>query len=119
MNEVYGNTFVALTEYERTRHGGYGRSGQWASGIFFVGMNRGPSAPGKYSITIHDNTFISNDLFVSAGRPVTSTVRIERNTFKLADDPAPTEGHTPFRRIGDELEGKINAGANTFEGMQP
>jgi len=119
MNEVYGNTIVALTEYKRTRHGGYARSGQWASAIFLVGMNNGPAQQGKYSIYIHDNEFISNDLFVSAGRPVTNTVRIERNTFKLADAPAPTEGHTPYRRIGEALENAIKAGGNKFEGMKP
>ena len=30
MNEIYGNTIVALTSYRKTRHGGYGDSGQWA-----------------------------------------------------------------------------------------
>ena len=121
MNEVYNNTIVALTTYRRTRHGGYGRSGQWASGIYFVGMTSGPAEGGKYSIYIHDNTFISNDLFASSGsrRGVTNTVRIERNTFKLADDPAPTQGHTPFRGLGGALEAKIKAGNNKFEGMQP
>ncbi|GAH71646.1 unnamed protein product, partial [marine sediment metagenome] len=68
---------------------------------------------------IHDNEFVGNDLFASAGRPVTNTVRIEKNTFKLASDPAPTEGHAPFRRIGGALEGRIKAGGNTFEGMAP
>ena len=121
MNEVYGNTFIALTEYKNTRHGGYGRSGQWASAIYFVGMERGPAAEGRYSIYIHDNTFLSNDLFASSGsrRGVTNTVRIERNTFKLADDPAPTEAHTALRNLGEELERRIQAGGNTFEGMRP
>ena len=121
MNEVYGNTFVALTTYERTRHGGYGRSGQWASAIYLVGMTHGPADEGKYAITIHDNTFISNDLFASTGsrRGVTSTVRIERNKFILAKDPKPTATHAPFRRLGKQLEEKIKAGNNTFEGMQP
>jgi len=63
MNQVNSNTFVALTEYRQTRHGGYGDSGQWASSIYFVGMNKGPSQNGAYSIFIHDNQFISNDLF--------------------------------------------------------
>jgi len=121
MNEVYGNTFVALTTYRKTRHGGYGRSGEWASGIYFVGMTRGPAAEGRYAIDIHDNTFISNDLFVSSGsrRGVNMTVKVRNNTFKLADDPAPTEGHTPFRLLGKAMEEAVKAGGNTFEGMQP
>jgi len=84
-------------------------------------MERGPADEGKYSIYIHDNTFISNDLFASSGsrRGVTNTVRMERNTFKLADDPAPTQGHTPFRNLGGDLEAKVKAGNNKFEGMQP
>ncbi len=121
MNEVHDNTIIALTSYPRTRHGGYGDSGQWASSIYFVGMDRGAARDGKYSIHIHDNTFISNDLFVSTGsrRGVTNTVRVERNTFKLVDDPAPTGGHTPFRNLGGDFEAAIKSGKNTFEGMQP
>jgi len=119
MNEVYDNTFVALTEYEKTRHGGYGNSGEWASAIYFVGMRQGPARAGRYSIFIHDNRFVSNDLFVSSGPPVNMTVRIEKNTFALATKPPPTEGHTPFRRIGDALEKVIRQAGNTFEGMQP
>jgi len=119
MNEVYNNTFVALTEYTNTRHGGYGDSGRWASALFFVGMQRGPAQAGKYAIAIHDNAFISNDLFVSSGRPVNMTVRIRNNSFTLADDPQPTEGHAPFRAIGEALEHGIKAGGNTFKGMQP
>ncbi|HUU44085.1 MAG TPA: hypothetical protein VMX57_09910, partial [Planctomycetota bacterium] len=121
MNDVHNNTFIALTTYRDTRHGGYGNSGQWASGIYFVGMTRGPADAGKYSIFIHDNSFISNDLFASTGsrQGVTNTVRVEKNTFKLADDPPPTKTHAPFRLLGDELDAKIKAGGNTFEGMEP
>lgn len=121
MNEVHNNTIIALTTDARTRHGGYGHSGQWASAIYFVGMDRGPAEEGKYSIYIHDNRFISNDLFMSTGssRGVTNTVRVERNTFKLAGDPAPTEGHTPFRNLGGHFEAKIKSGKNKYEGMQP
>jgi hypothetical protein len=114
MNEVYDNTFVALTEHQRTRHGGYGDSGEWASAIYLVGMDKGPAEPGKHSIFIHDNRFISNDLFVSSRRPVNMTVRIEKNTFTLATDPSPTQGRTAFRRIGAELEERIKAGQNVF-----
>jgi len=119
MNEVYNNTFVALTHYRKTRHGGYGRSGQWASAIYFVGMQHGPAERGKYSIYVHDNQFISNHLCVASYRPVNMTVRIEKNTFTLAGDPAPADGYQPFRRIGPELEAQIKAGQNVFKSMQP
>ena len=119
MNEVYGNTFVALTEYRRTRHGGYGDSGQWASSIYFVGMKSGPAEEGKHSIYVHDNRFLSNDLFVSSGAPVNMTVRVERNTFVLATQPPPTAGHKPFRGLGAALTQAIRSGGNVFQGMGP
>jgi hypothetical protein len=50
---------------------------------------------------------------------VPNTVRVERNTFTLAADPPPTEGHAPFRNLGPDLEAAVMSGANTFEGMQP
>jgi len=119
MNEIAGNTFVALTQHRKTRHGGYGDSGQWAAAIYFVGMNKGPAEPGKYSAWIHHNRFVSNDLFLGSYRPVNMTVRIEKNTFVLATDPPPTESHAPFWRIGPALEAAVRAGGNTFEGMRP
>ena len=82
-------------------------------------MQKGPAEQGNHSIRIRDNTFISNDLFVSSTAPVDMTVPIEGNRFTLATDPPPTEGHTPFRRIGEALEGAIEAGGNVFEGMGP
>jgi len=119
MNEIADNTFVALTEYRKTRHGGYGASGQWASAIYLVGMEKGPAEAGKYSAWIHDNRFVSNDLFVGSYRPVNMTVRIEKNTFELATDPPPTETHQPFWRIGPELEAAVKAGGNVFKGTKP
>jgi len=119
MNEVYENTFIGLTDFRKTRHGGYGDSGQWATGIYFVGMNHGPAQPGKYAAYIHDNRFLSNDAFVAAESPVSMTLRIEKNSFALAKDPPPTEGHTPFWRIGREMEDRIKAGGNAFDGMAP
>ena len=85
------------------------------------GRPGGPAEAGKQSIFIHDNTFIPNDLFTSADsrRGVTSTVCVERNTFKLVADPVPTEGHTPFRSLGGDFEASIKAGKNKFEGMGP
>ncbi|MBM4034375.1 MAG: hypothetical protein FJ291_21735 [Planctomycetes bacterium] len=119
MNEIADNTFVALTEYRKTRHGGYGDSGQWACPLYFVGMDRGPAQPGKHSAWVHDNRFISNDLFIGATGPVNMTVRIEKNTFTLAAAPPPTEGRQPFFKLGPELEAAIRAGANRFEGLPP
>jgi len=119
MNEIHGNTFIALTTYPRTRHGGYGRSGQWASAIYLVGMQKGPAEQGRYAAWIHDNRFVSNDLFVGSYRPVNMTVRIEKNTFALARAPAPTQTHSAFWRIGPQLEARVKAGGNTFEGMEP
>lgn len=109
MNEVYDNIFVALTEYSRTRHGGYGDSGQWASTIHFVGMNNGEAEQGKYSIFIHDNQFVSNDLFASSGSPVNMAVHISDNVFMLSDEFPSTEGREDFRRLGDSLEEQIRA----------
>ncbi|MFC1717966.1 hypothetical protein ACFL6S_30170 [Candidatus Poribacteria bacterium] len=107
MNEVHDNVFVALTEYSKTGHGVYGDSGQWASAMHFVGMNRGAAEQGKYSISIRDNQFISNDLFASSGRPVNMTVQIEGNVFTLSSELPPTEKREDFRRIGDLLEDQI------------
>jgi hypothetical protein len=107
MNEVHDNVFVALTEYTETRHGGYGDSGQWASAIHFVGMDKGEAQQRMYSILIHDNRFISNDLFASSGGPVNMTVRIEENVFTLSDELPPTEKREDFRRLGALLEAQI------------
>lgn len=115
MNEVYDNRFIALTEYQKTRHGGYADSGQWASAVYFVGMDKGPAEAGKYSIYIHDNQFVSNDLFISSYRPPNMSIRIENNRFVLGTQPPPTEGHTPFRGLGAELEKAVKAGGNIFE----
>ncbi|MBM4043083.1 MAG: hypothetical protein FJ290_31725 [Planctomycetes bacterium] len=119
MNEIADNTFVALTEYRKTRHGGYGASGQWACPLYFVGMDKGPAEPRKWSAWIHDNRFISNDLFVGATGPVNMTVRIEKNAFTLASAPPPTEGRQPFWKLGPAVEAAIKAGGNRFEGIPP
>jgi len=113
MNEICENDIVALTDYRTERIGGYGRSGQWASAIHFVGMTHGAAPAGKYSAYIHDNRFVTNHLFASSSRPVTQTVRIEKNTFTLAKAPPPVPTKSRFRRIGP-LEQAIKAGGNTF-----
>jgi len=115
MNEVYKNQFVALTEYKETRHGGYGDSGQWASAIHFVGMDKGQAQKDMYSVSIHDNQFVSNDLFASAGRPVNMIVLIKNNIFMLSDEPPVTEERRDFRNIGASLEEQIKTGGNVFE----
>ena len=126
MNEIFGNTFVALTQYRETRHGGYGDSGQWAAAIYFVGMQKGPAEPGNYSAWIHDNRFLTNDLFAGSYEPVNMTIRIEKNSFKLAAEPPPTEGRKPFWRLGPALEEAIRApgagdgsGGNTLDAKAP
>ena len=56
---------------------------------------------------IHDNQFISNDLFASSGRQVNMTVRVEENVFELSRDFPPTREREDFRWIGDLLESQI------------
>lgn len=115
MNEVYHNTFVALTTYPKPRHGGYGSSGQWAAPLYLVGMTHGPARPGSHSILLRGNRFVTNDLFVGASRPVNMTVRVEGNTFALAETPPPTERSERFHRIGEPLGAALKAGKNVFE----
>lgn len=114
MNEVYGNTFEAITHYRKTRHGEYGDSGEWASSIHMVGMNRGPAEPGKYSIYVHDNKFFSNDLFMNSYTNVDMAVRIENNTFQLLDTPFSTERENRLRNLGEQLEQAVLHNSNTF-----
>lgn len=118
MNEVYGNEIVAVTRYARTRHGGYGDSGQWASSIYFVGMNRGRAREGEYSIYVHDNVFKSNHLFIS-GRAAGMDIRIERNRFLLLRDPPPAGPHAVFRGVDRDVMDAVKAGGNRFVGMTP
>ena len=115
-NEVYGNTFIALTGYEDRdiRHGGYGDTGNWASTIMFVSMDKGSATPGMYSIFVHDNTFISNDLFLNSSSEVNMTVRIENNNFKLTGAPHVTSRESRFRAVGTPLETLVNQGNNQF-----
>jgi hypothetical protein len=70
-------------------------------------MNKGVAKQEMYSVFVHDNHFVSNDLFASSGRPVNMTVRIEGNVFELSRELPPTQGREDFRRIGDLLEGQI------------
>ncbi|HUU28304.1 MAG TPA: hypothetical protein VM123_10870 [archaeon] len=115
MNEVYNNTFIGLTCYQNTRNGGYGDSGQWATGIMFVHMLQGPAEPGKYSAYIHDNNFISNDLFLNSYEPPNMTILIENNTFTLVDTLLVTERESRFRSVGPALEKSVEAGNNLLK----
>jgi hypothetical protein len=119
MNEIRDNTFVALSEYPVERIGTYGDSGEWASTLHLVGMDKGEAQPGNYSAYIHDNRFTSNHLFVSADRTVDMTVRVEENIFTLSSELPPLEGHRPFRNIDRPFAETIAAGANAFVGMTP
>ncbi|HUU28302.1 MAG TPA: right-handed parallel beta-helix repeat-containing protein [archaeon] len=114
MNEIYDNTFIGITTYRETRHGDYGDTGQWATSIMFVAMTRGSAAQGKYAAWVHDNRFMSNDLFFNSYHPVNMTVRVENNTFTLLKKPFTTVHQSRFRNIGPELEGKILGDSNTF-----
>ena len=82
-----------------------------SSSIYFVGMNKDRARAEKYSIFIHDNRFISNDLFVSSGDNVTMDVRIANNTFTFSDDPPCTTTHQAFRGIGSRERPAINRSA--------
>lgn len=115
-NEVYGNTFIAITKYEDGDiwHGGYGSTGNWASAIMLINMNNGPAPQGQYSIYVHDNTFISNDLFLNSSTDVDMTVRVENNTFNLAGAPHTIERASRLRAIGTALEASVLAGNNQF-----
>jgi len=115
MNEVYNNRFIAVTHYKQTRHGGYGDTGQWASPVMFIGMNRGASEPGKYAIYVHDNQFVSNDLFLNGNAEVTMNVRLENNTFTLVKNPVLTERKSRFHEvIGPAIVEKAEQGKNVF-----
>ncbi|OGF50033.1 MAG: hypothetical protein A2231_07365 [Candidatus Firestonebacteria bacterium RIFOXYA2_FULL_40_8] len=118
MNEVYNNKVIALTTYKKTFHGPYGASGQWASSMFFVEMTHGKADFGNYSIYLHDNEFVSNDLFVSTNYgKVNMTVKVKGNKFTIGENP--TNNHRVFENIGRELESSIKDGTNEFIGMKP
>lgn len=115
-NEVYDNTFIALTEYEdgSIRHGGYGDTGNWASTIMFVGMNGGASPAGQHNTRIYNNTFISNDLFMNSYEDVTNTIKVENNVFRLEGAPHVINRASRLRAIGAGLENTVNLGGNRF-----
>lgn len=114
MNEVYDNTFIGITHYKKTRHGDYGDTGEWATGIMLIWMKYGPAGPGKYSTYVHDNDFYSNDLFINTGTVVNMTVPIKHNTFTLLHKPFATERADRIRGVGPDFEKNVRAGGNVF-----
>jgi len=113
MNEIFDNTFIALTWYQTPRHGGYGDSGQWAAAVYLVHMNQGPADAGNYAAYVHGNDFYTNDLFVGADLEPDMTIRIVNNTFTLVDDPTPMDETSRFRRIPSDEQTAIEID-NTF-----
>jgi hypothetical protein len=107
MNEIYNNTFIGLTTYKNTRHGDYGDSGEWATAIMFVMMNKGAADPGKYSAYVHDNQFFSNDLFLNSYTEINMDIRMENNVFNLMEVPFTTERGNRMRMVGEEFEAKV------------
>lgn len=114
MNEVYNNTFIGITTYKDTRHGSYGDSGEWATAVMFVGMDKGAAEPGKYSASIHDNEFYSNDLFINSHSPVNMDVRVENNTFHLINKPFTTERDDRIRNVGEKFKKHVKNNNNKF-----
>ncbi len=113
MNEIYNNTFIGITTYKKTRHGEYGDSGEWATAVMFVMMNKGAADPGKYSAYLHDNQFFSNDLFINSYTEINMNIKLEDNTFTLLTNPFATEREDRIRMVGDEYEAKARK-ANKF-----
>ncbi len=114
MNEIYDNTFIGITTYAETRHGGYGDSGNWATALMLVGMDKGAADQGKYSAWIHDNRFYSNDLYVNSYSSVNMDILIENNIFNLTNDPFTTERTGRIRNTGAGFDEKIHDGSNVF-----
>jgi hypothetical protein len=114
MNEIYGNTFIGITHYREVWHGDYGNTGDWATAIMLIGMDRGPADPGKYSAYIHDNQFFSNDLFFNSGWEVNMTIKLENNTFTLLKEPFATERENRIFDVGEAFEKEVRASQNTF-----
>jgi hypothetical protein len=114
MNEIYNNTFIGVTTYKNTRHGDYGDSGEWATALMLVFMNKGPAEKGKYSAYIHDNQFYSNDLFVSSYTDINMDIRMENNAFHLLKEPFTTTRVNRIRNVGADYEKQLLNGNNNF-----
>lgn len=115
MNEIYNNTFIGITTYKNTRHGDYGDSGEWATAVMFVGMNKGPADPGNYSAFIHDNKFYSNDLFLNSYTNINMDIKLERNAFYILKEPFTTERDNRIRSVGAPFEKQVRETNKWFE----
>jgi len=114
MNEIYDNTFIGITHYKEVWHGDYGNTGDWATAIMLIGMDRGPADPGKYTAYVHDNQFFSNDLFFNSGWKVDMTIKMEDNTFTLLKEPFAIDRDKRIFDVGVAFEKEIQASKNTF-----
>ncbi len=114
MNEIYGNTFIGITHYKEVWHGDYGNTGDWATAIMMIGMDRGPADPGKYTAYVHDNQFFSNDLFFNSGWEVDMTIKLENNTFTLLKEPFAIDRESRIFDVGEAFEKEVRASKNTF-----
>lgn len=114
MNEVFDNTFSGVTHYRQVHHGDYGDTGQWATAIMMVGMRRGNSTPGSYPAWVHDNTFMSNDLFINSSGTASMDVRIEDNRFVLLQQPHVVPRESRLRNLAPSLLDAVLRGRNHF-----
>ncbi len=114
MNEIYDNTFIGITNYKEVWHGDYGDTGDWATAIMLIAMDKGPADPGKYAAYVHDNQFYSNDLFFNSGWKVNMTIRLENNIFTLLKEPFAIERPNRIFDVGEAFEKEVRASNNTF-----
>lgn len=114
MNEIYNNTFIGITDYKEVWHGDYGDTGDWATAVMFIGMDKGPADEGKYSAWVHDNQFYSNDLFFNSGYKLNMTLKFEHNTFTLLKEPFTVQRENRIYDVGEWFENQIENSINTF-----
>ena len=119
MNEIYDNTFIGITHYKEVWHGDYGDTGDWATAIMLIAMDKGPADPGQYSAYVHDNQFFSNDLFINSGYnyKVNMTIKLKNNIFTLLKEPFAIERANRILGdgIGEAFMKEIRAGNNVFK----
>jgi hypothetical protein len=114
MNEIYNNTFIGITNYKTVWHGDYGDTGDWATSIMLIAMNKGPAEKGKYSAFVHDNQFYSNDLFFNSGWKINMTIKLEDNVFTLLKKPFSIERDSRIFDVGEKFEKLVRESKNTF-----
>ncbi len=114
MNEIYNNTFIGVTHYREVWHGDYGDTGDWATAVMLIAMDKGPADAGKYSAWVHDNQFYSNDLFFNSGWEINMTLKFENNTFTLLKEPFAIKRENRIYDVGEWFENQIRNSPNTF-----